>query len=96
MTPSSSRQGPFRKPKADVLTVLLVLGLVAIITGCILLYLEVADYGTEAYSRAESVHGQPAVAVDCGRTGILPVFSSHRLEACATALMNNPAYPVHG
>ncbi len=66
MTPSSSRQGPFRKPKADIFTVLLVLGLVAIITGCILLYLEVADYGTQAYTRAESVDRQPAIAVEAG------------------------------
>jgi hypothetical protein len=43
--------------------VLLVLGLVAIITGCILLYLEVADYGTQAYTRAGGVVGQPAAAL---------------------------------
>lgn len=90
MTPSSSRQGPFRKPKADVFTVLLVLGLVAIITGCILLYLEVADYGTEAYTRAESVVRQPAVTVEAGA---LSLISPHR-PGCFTAVPLT--YPVHG
>jgi hypothetical protein len=69
LTPSSSRQGPFRKPKADIFTLLLVLGLVAIITGCILFYLEVADYGTQAYTRADSLVGQPAVDTACPSRG---------------------------
>lgn len=40
----SSKHGPFRKPQADIFTVMLVLALVAIITACVFLYLETADY----------------------------------------------------
>jgi hypothetical protein len=46
---SPSSRGPFRKPRADIYTVMLVLALVAIVVGCVFMYLEVADYGPQPY-----------------------------------------------
>jgi hypothetical protein len=45
----SSIRGPYRKPRADIYTVLLALALVAIIIGCVVLFQEVADYGEQPY-----------------------------------------------
>jgi len=36
--------GPYRKPRPDIYTVLLVIAAVALLIACILLYLETADY----------------------------------------------------
>lgn len=44
MPRSSSRQGPVRKPKADIFTVLLALALVALIAACAFLYIDIARY----------------------------------------------------
>lgn len=41
---SSSKHGPYRKPRADIYTILLIVSLLAIIMACVFLYLEVADY----------------------------------------------------
>ena len=46
---SFSSGGPYRKPRLDIYTVMLALALVAIIIACIVLYLEVADYGSPPY-----------------------------------------------
>ena len=46
---SSRSGGPYRKPRVDLYTVMLALALVAIIIACIVLYAEVADYGTPPY-----------------------------------------------
>ena len=40
----SSKHGPYRKPRADIYTVLLVIALLAILLGCLFLYFEVSDY----------------------------------------------------
>lgn len=37
-------RGPYRKPKADIYTVLLAIAVVAMLIACVLLYLETADY----------------------------------------------------
>ena len=44
MPRSSSRQGPVRKPRADIFTVLLVLALVALIAACAFVYIDIARY----------------------------------------------------
>ena len=61
---SSSSGGPYRKPRADVYTWMLLLAFVAIVIACICLYLEVADYGPQPYSLAAPV-GSTAPAVAC-------------------------------
>ena len=43
-SPSSSKHGPYRKPRADIYTVLLIIALVALLIGCVFVYLETADY----------------------------------------------------
>ncbi len=58
MSPRSSKPisgGPYRKPRADIYTLMLALALVAIVIGCICLYLEVADYGAAPYQLGFSV-----------------------------------------
>lgn len=55
MSPPSSPRGPYRKPRPDILTLLLGLALVAIVVACIFLYLEVADYGESPFSGGPSV-----------------------------------------
>jgi len=42
--PGSSKHGPYRKPRADIYTVLLIIALLATVIGCVFLYLETADY----------------------------------------------------
>lgn len=42
--PASSKHGPYRKPRADVYTVLLIIALVAVLVGCLFAWLETADY----------------------------------------------------
>jgi hypothetical protein len=57
---NSTEKGSRRKVKPDFYTLLLVISLVALIIGCVLLYLEVAAYGPGALSlRPESL--QPGI-----------------------------------
>jgi hypothetical protein len=42
--PGSSKRGPYRKPRADIYTLLLIISLLAIVIGCVFLFLETADY----------------------------------------------------
>ncbi len=69
MLPSLTDQPQqFRKPRADLYTVLLILSLLALIVGCVFMYLEVQDYGEEPYKGAPSValpldqQAEPALA----------------------------------
>lgn len=39
----------YRPPRADIYTVLLAIALVAVIVGCVFLFLEVSDYGSPPY-----------------------------------------------
>lgn len=41
---SSTGRGPYRKPRADIYTVLLAIAAIALLVACVLLYLETADY----------------------------------------------------
>ncbi len=45
----------YRKPKADVFTLLLGIALVALIVACIFAYLEIKEYGASPFSGAPSV-----------------------------------------
>lgn len=56
---SSGSRGPYRKPRPDIYTVMLALSLVAIIIGCIVLFLEVADYGDPPYELGSSASFEP-------------------------------------
>jgi hypothetical protein len=55
MAQPSSTAGPYRKPSANLYTVLLIVALLALIIGCIFLYLEVAEYGPKPFSGAPTV-----------------------------------------
>jgi hypothetical protein len=88
---SSGSGGPYRKPRLDIYTVILALALVAIIIACIVLYLEVADYGKPPYQLglAAPVHADLApgstLALCCGpETPSVPRFPS-----CSNT-------PIHG
>ncbi len=78
---SSGSGGPYRKPRLDIYTVMLAIALVAIIIACVVLYLEVADYGKPPYQLglAAPVQADPApastVAACCGpETPSVPCF----------------------
>lgn len=59
--PNSSNDGPvFRKPRADLYTVLLVIALLAMIVACVFAYVEVKDYGDSPYKGGPSVYALPA------------------------------------
>lgn len=45
----------YRKPKADVYTLLLGIALAALIIACIFAYMEIKDYGAQPFSGAPSV-----------------------------------------
>ena len=51
---SSPSGGPYRKPRADLYTVLLVVALMALIAGTVFLFMEVKDYGSPPYQGAPS------------------------------------------
>jgi hypothetical protein len=67
----------YRKPQADIFTVLLVISLLAIILGIVFLYLETADYGDQ------KTKGGPTVRLE-SPTIVAPVpwttASSRRLD----------------
>ncbi len=59
--------GTYRKPQADVYTLMLVLALLAIIAGTVFLYLETRDYDSPPYQGGPSVsvgRQQPALVLD--------------------------------
>lgn len=47
--------GPYRKPQADIYTLMLLISLVAIILATVFLYLETKDYGSPPYQGGPSV-----------------------------------------
>jgi hypothetical protein len=68
--------GPYRKPQADIYTVLLALALAAVILATIFAYLETSDYGDNKYKGASMV-----VQVDRG--DVAPGrIASERLTGC--------------
>lgn len=83
--------GPFRKPRADVYTVMLVIALLAIVGGIVCLYLEMQEYGSPPFKGGPSVSlpidlsiDRPAVAV----TAPPPVACQARAAAAP--------FPIHG
>lgn len=65
----------YRKPKADVYTLLLGIALVALIIACIFAYMEIQDYG------ASPISGAPSAAV--------PV--EHSVNVATIVLPDDPA-----
>ncbi|WP_095414999.1 hypothetical protein [Thermogutta terrifontis] len=61
MQAASSSPLQYRPPRVDIYTVLLAIALVAVIIGCVFLYLEVADYGSPPYPEGGVVLNNPAV-----------------------------------
>jgi len=63
--PSNPSAGPYRKPRADVYTMLLLAALLAMVIGTVVLYLETQEYGPQPFG----------AAWPNGSTGILPVVA---------------------
>lgn len=79
-----SRPVRYRKPKADIYTLLLAIALVALIVACVLAFLELKDYGDQPFS------GAPSAAVSIDRPGTLaaiepPVKGTAALHSLAEA-----------
>lgn len=49
MQAPSGSPTPYRPPRVDIYTVLLAIALVAVVIGCVFLFLEVQDYGSPPY-----------------------------------------------
>jgi len=81
-TPRKARRqkyaGPFRKPRADVYTVMLLISLLAIIAGAVFLYLEVEQYGNPPFK------GGPSVSLPVDRPAVV---------ATATPVVSCPSMP---
>jgi hypothetical protein len=79
--PSKPPAGAYRKPRADVYTMLLFVAFVALVLGTVVLYLETQEYGPQPFGAAwpnSSTGIVPVVAAatgeTAGSTGILPVL----------------------
>lgn len=60
-------EGPYRKPRADIYTVLLVIAVVALLIACILLYLETVEYPDKPpWSGGPSVQVPATTLVEAG------------------------------
>lgn len=73
----------YRKPKADIFTLLLGIALVALIIACVVAYLEIEDYG------ADPISGVPSAAVPVERP----------MNVAMIALPDDPGTPracLHG
>lgn len=56
--------GPYRKPRADLYTVMLLVAWLALVVGIVFLYLETAEYGSPPWSRSSAAPlGAPPAAV---------------------------------
>ena len=76
---SNPSAGPYRKPRADVYTMLLLMALLAMVIGTVVLYLETQEYGPQPFGAAwpnSSTGIVPVVAAatgeTVGRTRIVP------------------------
>ena len=67
---SSSSQGPYRKPRADIYTVLLIISLLAILLSIIFLHLEAKDMPPEG---GPSASLEPAPQATAAAFSLLPV-----------------------
>ena len=75
----------YRKPRADIYTLLLAIALVALIIACVFAYMELKDYGTSPFS------GAPSAAIP---------FENPTHIAMTTLpeqrVVSRPALPIHG
>ena len=79
--------GPYRKPRADVFTVMLLIALLAIVGGIVCLYLEMKEYGSPPFK------GGPSVSLPMDRAVF--VATAPPVVSCqAVADVFQP--PVHG
>lgn len=83
MSPPKSDSGPYRKPRADVYTLLLFFALVAIILACVCLWAEMQDYSTPSQKPWQ---GAPSVLYQAPGAWQAPAFawSDTSEEAWAT------------
>jgi len=73
----AAKGGPYRKPRADLYTMLLLISLAAIIIAIVCLYLETAEYGSPPWKDVPSVRlqgGNPGglagrARLGCGAAG---------------------------
>jgi len=85
MSPPSyddSAEGGYRKPRADLYTVLLMVALLALVVGAVFLYLEAADYGPTPAGRPSVQTGfyqpSPAAPSAAGSTVAVALLCSGR------------------
>lgn len=74
-----SRPIRYRKPKADIYTLLLAIALVALILACVFVFLEIKDYGDQPFSGAPSAalpidRPTTLAAVELPQTGTAPAW----------------------
>ena len=74
--PQPTSPGPYRKPRADVYTVLLALALLAVILGCVFMYLETQDYPSPPYE------GGPTVCLPAQNAAALIAAAQPATECC--------------
>ena len=79
--------GPFRKPRADVFTVMLLIALLAIVGGIVCLYLEMKEYGSPPFK------GGPSVSLPMDRAVF--VATAPPVVSCQ-AVVDVFQPPVHG
>lgn len=63
--------GPARKPKTSIYTLFLVIALVALLTGCIFLWLEIKRFGGFGTVRGTVQVAQPTEYLFAGATGVV-------------------------
>ena len=86
----SSSQGPYRKPRADLYTVLLIMAVLAILLSILFLYWEVADYGDNPFGGAAAASLQVERPTLLARAdGCLPA-RLHHLAATDVPLSPGP------
>lgn len=69
---TSSQSGPYRKPRADLYTVMLLVAWLALVVGIVFLYLETQDYGSPPYKGAPSATVRAETPAGLGNQAILP------------------------
>jgi hypothetical protein len=83
-----SRPVRYRKPKADIYTLLLAIALVALIIACVFAYLEIKDYGDQPFS------GAPSAALPIDRPTTLAMIVLPEIGAATASI--DLAETMHG
>ena len=92
MARTPGKTGPYRKPRADVYTVLLLVALIAMIVSCVVLYVEVLDYGENPLGAAPAstrTPQSPATGLAWGGAGVimLSVYKLWRVRPSLATLL---------